>query len=113
MAASSSAIHLVVSRTCEFAVLNPTKMSAVATRKTCMTASRRTAELVQGSSRQTARNTFPDIAQRNWTMMHVELPLVLRLFRVPRSARILDLGCGRGFGMAALTAQGFRNLIGV
>jgi SAM-dependent methyltransferase len=46
-------------------------------------------------------------------MMHVELPLVLRLFHIPRSARILDLGCGRGFGMAALAAQGFRNLIGV
>jgi SAM-dependent methyltransferase len=58
-------------------------------------------------------NQFPDIAQRNWTMMHVELPLVLRLFGVARTARVLDLGSGRGFGLAALAAHGFHKLFGI
>jgi SAM-dependent methyltransferase len=46
-------------------------------------------------------------------MMHVELPLVLQMFDVPRTARVLDLGCGRGFGLTALAAHGFRHLLGI
>lgn len=49
-----------------------------------------------------SENRFPDIAQRNLTMQYVELPLVLHFFRIPERARVLDLGCGRGFGLAGL-----------
>ncbi len=59
------------------------------------------------------RNRFPDIAQRNWTMKYVEVPLVIRLFAVSPAARVLDLGCGRGFGLSALAAHGFSRPIGL
>lgn len=60
-----------------------------------------------------AEHSFPDVARRNLMMQYVELPMVLRIFSVPKTARIIDLGSGRGFGVAALISRGFSNVTGV
>lgn len=45
---------------------------------------------------------FPNVQWRNTLQSHVELPVMLSLLRVPQGRRILELGCGRGVGLAPL-----------
>jgi ubiquinone/menaquinone biosynthesis C-methylase UbiE len=45
---------------------------------------------------------FPNEHGRNWRQEHVEIPLMLRTLRLPRRARVLEIGCGRGIALPTL-----------
>jgi ubiquinone/menaquinone biosynthesis C-methylase UbiE len=45
---------------------------------------------------------FPDLEWRNVLQRSLEVPLLVRLLRLPRGGRILEVGCGRGIGLQAL-----------
>ncbi|MGH7528501.1 MAG: class I SAM-dependent methyltransferase, partial [Gemmatimonadales bacterium] len=45
---------------------------------------------------------FPNEGGRNWRQEHIEIPLMLRALRLPRGARLLEVGCGRGVALPAL-----------
>ena len=45
---------------------------------------------------------FPNERGRNWRQEHVEIPLMLRALRLPRRARVLEIGCGRGVALPTL-----------
>jgi len=45
---------------------------------------------------------FPNEHGRNWRQEHVEIPLMLRSLRLPRRARVLEIGCGRGIALPTL-----------
>lgn len=47
---------------------------------------------------------FPDVARRNFMQRHVEIPLMTRALGLPRGGRVLEIGCGRGVGLGALSA---------
>jgi ubiquinone/menaquinone biosynthesis C-methylase UbiE len=45
---------------------------------------------------------FPNEGARNWRQEHVEIPLMMRALRLPRGARVLEIGCGRGIALPVL-----------
>ncbi len=45
---------------------------------------------------------FPNENGRNWRQEHVEIPLMMRTLRLPRRARVLEIGCGRGIALPTL-----------
>lgn len=45
---------------------------------------------------------FPDEDSRNWRQVHLEIPAMCRALGLPRGARVLEVGCGRGTGLAPL-----------
>ncbi len=48
---------------------------------------------------------FPNVEVKNAVQERVELPLVDRLLRLPRGARILEVGCGRGVALTPLSRR--------
>lgn len=48
---------------------------------------------------------FPNEASRNWRQEHVEIPLMLRALDLPRGARVLEIGCGRGIALPVLARR--------
>lgn len=42
---------------------------------------------------------FPDQGRRNLLQRVVEIPLFVRLLRLPRGGRVLEIGCGRGVAL--------------
>lgn len=46
---------------------------------------------------------FPNIARRNVMQEYLEVPALARLLRLPRGRRILEVGCGRGIALPAIT----------
>jgi SAM-dependent methyltransferase len=46
---------------------------------------------------------FPDVARRNFMQRHVEIPLMIRALGLPSGGRVLEIGCGRGVGLSALS----------
>lgn len=51
------------------------------------------------------QGNFPEVARRNFFQTHVELPVILGLFALPRDARVLEVGCGRGVALPALAQK--------
>jgi ubiquinone/menaquinone biosynthesis C-methylase UbiE len=45
---------------------------------------------------------FPNEGPRNWRQEHVEIPLMFLALSLPRRARVLELGCGRGIALPVL-----------
>jgi SAM-dependent methyltransferase len=45
---------------------------------------------------------FGNVETRNGLQAWVEIPLVLRALRLPRRARVLEIGCGRGVALPVL-----------
>ncbi|MGH7527941.1 MAG: class I SAM-dependent methyltransferase [Gemmatimonadales bacterium] len=45
---------------------------------------------------------FPNEGGRNWRQEHIEIPLMLRALHLPRGARMLEVGCGRGVALPPL-----------
>lgn len=48
---------------------------------------------------------FPNEGSRNWRQEHVEIPLMLRVLELPRGARVLEIGCGRGVALPVLARR--------
>lgn len=48
---------------------------------------------------------FPDIGERNLIQEFVEIPLLDLVLRLPHNAAVLEIGCGRGIGLAALAKR--------
>lgn len=48
---------------------------------------------------------FPNEDTRNWRQEHVEIPLMLRALGLPRGARVLEIGCGRGIALPVLARR--------
>jgi ubiquinone/menaquinone biosynthesis C-methylase UbiE len=42
---------------------------------------------------------FPNESGRNWRQEQLEIPLMLAALRLPRGARMLEVGCGRGIAL--------------
>jgi ubiquinone/menaquinone biosynthesis C-methylase UbiE len=57
---------------------------------------------------------FPNIGRRNFLQETLEVPIMLRALAVPRGARILEVGCGRGIALRPI-ADGVnpRRLVGL
>ena len=45
---------------------------------------------------------FPDVARRNVFQENVEVPILVRLMRLPRHGRILEVGCGQGIAIPVI-----------
>jgi ubiquinone/menaquinone biosynthesis C-methylase UbiE len=45
---------------------------------------------------------FPNEGARNWRQEHVEIPLMVWALDLPRRARVLEVGCGRGIALPVL-----------
>jgi ubiquinone/menaquinone biosynthesis C-methylase UbiE len=45
---------------------------------------------------------FPNEGGRNWRQEYLEIPLMLRALGLPRSVRVLEIGCGRGTALPTL-----------
>src|SRR3712207_347073 len=45
---------------------------------------------------------FPNLAYRNALQESVEVPALIRSLRLPRGARVLEVGCGRGDALVPL-----------
>jgi len=61
-----------------------------------------------------AYTPFPNIEARNALQSGIEIPLLVRLMRVPEDARILEVGCGRGVALPVLAAlRRPRRLVGI
>ena len=45
---------------------------------------------------------FPNESGRNWRQERVEIPLMVAALRLPRGARVLEVGCGRGIALPVL-----------
>jgi ubiquinone/menaquinone biosynthesis C-methylase UbiE len=45
---------------------------------------------------------FPNEGARNWRQEHVEIPLMVLALDLPRGARVLEVGCGRGIALPVL-----------
>ncbi len=57
---------------------------------------------------------FPNVARRNFMHGVIEVPLIVRLFGLPREVSMLEVGCGRGVGLSALARLlSPRRLVGV
>jgi ubiquinone/menaquinone biosynthesis C-methylase UbiE len=48
---------------------------------------------------------FPDLARRNFTQQLLEVPLMVWLLGIPRAARLLEVGCGRGAALLPLARR--------
>lgn len=48
---------------------------------------------------------FPNMESRNGLQARLEIPLMLRLLALPRAARILEVGCGRGVALPELSRR--------
>lgn len=48
---------------------------------------------------------FPNEGDRNWRQEHLEIPLMLLALRLPRHARVLEVGCGRGIALPPLARR--------
>ena len=46
---------------------------------------------------------FPDMARRNWKQQRLEIPAMIWALKLPRGARVLEVGCGRGRGLTGLS----------
>lgn len=46
---------------------------------------------------------FDNVERRNFLQEHVEIPLLVRVLRPPRGARVLEVGCGRGIALPVLS----------
>lgn len=44
--------------------------------------------------------TFPNQERRNFLQTHLEIPMLLRALPLPMGAAMLEIGCGRGVGLA-------------
>ena len=54
---------------------------------------------------QASVDSFPEVARRNFFQTRVELPLIVGLFDLPRHARVLEVGCGRGVALPTLARR--------
>lgn len=45
---------------------------------------------------------FPNESGRNWRQQWLEVPALVRVLRLPETARILEVGCGRGVALMSL-----------
>jgi ubiquinone/menaquinone biosynthesis C-methylase UbiE len=50
----------------------------------------------------TGYEPFPNIERRNLLQERLEVPALIRALRLPRGARILEVGCGRGVALVPL-----------
>jgi ubiquinone/menaquinone biosynthesis C-methylase UbiE len=48
---------------------------------------------------ETTAENFPDVPRKNFFQKRVELPVIVGLFKPPRNARVLEIGCGRGVAL--------------
>jgi len=48
---------------------------------------------------------FDDVQSRNGLQEQFELPLLLRVLRLPRGGRVLEVGCGRGIALPVLAER--------
>jgi ubiquinone/menaquinone biosynthesis C-methylase UbiE len=48
---------------------------------------------------------FPNEGNRNWRQEHLEIPLMLLALGLPRGARVLEIGCGRGIALPPLARR--------
>jgi ubiquinone/menaquinone biosynthesis C-methylase UbiE len=48
---------------------------------------------------------FPNAEARNRRQESIEVPLFLSILGVPRGARVLEIGCGRGIALAPIVQQ--------
>jgi ubiquinone/menaquinone biosynthesis C-methylase UbiE len=48
---------------------------------------------------------FPNEGDRNWRQEHLEIPLMLLALGLPRRARVLEVGCGRGIALPPLASR--------
>jgi len=46
--------------------------------------------------------SFPNQERRNFLQTHFEIPLLLKALPIPPACRLLEIGCGRGIGLARL-----------
>lgn len=44
---------------------------------------------------------FPNEGGRNWRQVHLEIPMMVGMLGLPRQARVMELGCGRGIALPA------------
>ena len=42
---------------------------------------------------------FPNESGRNWRQERLEVPMMLAVLKLPRRARVLEVGCGRGIAL--------------